>query len=60
MASSQEILDSEAILEIEARGFIYGSAVGLKCSKTLIVARKANNLPYISSKKYKLDMGLTN
>tara|TARA_Y100000589_G_C26827549_1_gene496551 strand:- start:290 stop:436 length:147 start_codon:yes stop_codon:yes gene_type:complete len=45
MASSQEILDSEAILEIEARGFIYGSAVGLKCNKYLIVARKANNLP---------------
>ena len=27
MASSKEILDSDAILAIEARGFIFGSAI---------------------------------
>ncbi len=45
MASSQEIQDSDAILAIEARGFIFGSAIAFHSGKPMIVARKQNKLP---------------
>ena len=58
MASSQEVHDSEAILAIEARGFIFGSAIALKSGKPMIVARKPNKLPgEIIKKKYDLEYG---
>ena len=43
MCSSQIIKNSEAIVSIDARGFIFGSAVALKSSKPMIVARKSEN-----------------
>ena len=58
MASSQEIQDSDAILAIEARGFIFGSAIALQSGKPMIVARKPNKLPgQIIMKKYELEYG---
>ena len=40
MSSSQIIKNSEAIISIDARGFIFGSAISLQSSKPMIVARK--------------------
>ena len=58
MASSQEIKDSDAILAIEARGFIYGSAIAYHCGKPMVVARKPNKLPgKLIKKKYDLEYG---
>ena len=58
MASSQEIKDSDAILAIEARGFIFGSAIAFHSGKPLVVARKPNKLPgKLISKKYELEYG---
>ena len=45
MSSSQIIKNSEAIISIDARGFIFGSAISLKASKPMIVARKPGKLP---------------
>ena len=58
MASSQEIQDSDAILAIEARGFIFGSAIAFHSGKPMIVARKPNKLPgELLMKKYDLEYG---
>ena len=58
MASSQEIKDSDAILAIEARGFIFGSAIAFHSGKPLVVARKPNKLPgKLIMKKYDLEYG---
>tara|TARA_Y100001978_G_scaffold160646_1_gene146797 strand:- start:141 stop:653 length:513 start_codon:yes stop_codon:yes gene_type:complete len=58
MASSQEIQDCDAILAIEARGFIFGSAIALQSGKPMIVARKPNKLPgKLIMKKYDLEYG---
>ena len=58
MASSQVIKDSDAILAIEARGFIFGSAIAFHSGKPLIVARKPNKLPgKLIKKKYELEYG---
>ena len=45
MSSSQIIKDAEAIISIDARGFIFGSAISLEASKPMIVARKPGKLP---------------
>ena len=45
MSSNQVIKNSEAIISIEARGFIFGSAISLQASKPMIVARKPGKLP---------------
>ena len=58
MSSSQEIHDSDAILAIEARGFIFGSAIALQSGKPMVVARKPNKLPgELIMKKYNLEYG---
>ena len=58
MASSKELLDSDAILAIEARGFIFGSAIALQSGKPMVVARKPNKLPGdLIKKKYNLEYG---
>ena len=45
MSSSQIIKNAEAIISIDARGFIFGSAISLQASKPMILARKPGNLP---------------
>ena len=58
MASSQEIQDSDVIIAIEARGFIFGSAIAFHSGKPMIVARKPNKLPgKLIMKNYDLEYG---
>ena len=58
MCASQIIKNSEAIISIDARGFIFGSAVSLKSAKPMIVARKPGKLPgELVSKNYSLEYG---
>jgi len=58
MALSSEIQDSDAILAIESRGFIFGSAIAFHSGKPMVVARKPNKLPgKLIMKKYKLEYG---
>ena len=45
MSSCKVIKSSEAIISIEARGFIFGSAISLQTSKPMVVARKPGKLP---------------
>ena len=40
MSSNQFLKNAEAIISIDARGFIFGSAVALESSKPMIVATK--------------------
>ena len=59
MSLSQIINNSEAIISVDARGFIFCSAVSLKSSKPMIVARKPGKLPgELVEKQYKLEYGL--
>ena len=58
MSSNQFLRDAEAIISIDARGFIFGSAVALESSKPMIVARKPGKLPgKISTREYDLEYG---
>ncbi len=58
MSSSQIIKNAEAIISIDARGFIFGSAISLQASKPMIVARKPGKLPgELLEKNYKLEYG---
>ena len=58
MSSSQIINNSEAIISVDARGFIFGSAVSLKSSKPMIVARKPGKLPgEVVTQNYNLENG---
>ena len=45
MSSNKIIRNSEAIIAIDARGFIFGSAISFQASKPMIVARKPGKLP---------------
>lgn len=45
MSSHQIIRNSDAIISIEARGFIFGSAISFQASKPMIFARKPGKLP---------------
>ena len=59
MSSSQIIKNAEAIISIDARGFIFGSAISLQSSKPMIVARKPGKLPgEIIKQNYKLEYGV--
>ena len=44
MSSNKVIKNSEAIISIEPRGFIFGSAISLQASKPMVVARKPGKL----------------
>jgi len=58
MSSSEIIKNSEAIISIDARGFIFGSAIALQASKPMIVARKPGKLPgSIIKQTYNLEYG---
>ena len=45
MSSYEVIKNAEAIISIDARGFIFGSAISFQASKPMIVARKPGKLP---------------
>ena len=58
MSSSQIIKNADAIISIDARGFIFGSAISLQASKPMIVARKPGKLPgELLEKNYSLEYG---
>ena len=58
MSSSQIIKNADAIISIDARGFIFGSAISLQTSKPMIVARKPGKLPgELLESKYSLEYG---
>ena len=58
MATSKIIKEAEAIISIDARGFIFGSAISLQASIPMIVARKPGKLPgELVTKKYSLEYG---
>ena len=58
MSSNNVIKSSEAIISIEARGFIFGSAISLQASKPMIVARKPGKLPgELINENYFLEYG---
>ncbi len=58
MSSSQFLKNAEAIVSIDARGFIFGSAVALESNKPIIVARKPGKLPgQLLTKEYDLEYG---
>jgi len=58
MSSSQIIKNADAIISIDARGFIFGSAISLQVSKPMIVARKPGKLPgELLENHYSLEYG---
>ena len=58
IAKSKIIKEAEAIIAIDARGFIFGSAISIQASKPMIVARKPGKLPgELITKKYSLEYG---
>ena len=58
MSKSTIIKNAEAIISIDARGFIFGSAISLYSSKPMIVARKPGKLPgQLITKNYDLEYG---
>ena len=58
MSSNKVIKSSEAIISIEARGFIFGSAISLQTSKPMVVARKPGKLPgELIKENYNLEYG---
>ncbi len=58
MSSSRIIKNAEAIISIDARGFIFGSAICLQASKPMIVARKPGKLPgELFKEDYSLEYG---
>ena len=58
MSSHQIVRNAEAIISIEARGFIFGSAISFQASKPMIVARKPGKLPgELIQEKYILEYG---
>ena len=58
MSLNHVIKNSEAIISIEARGFIFGSAISLQASKPMIVARKPGKLPgELIQENYNLEYG---
>ena len=58
MSNTIIIKNADAILAIDARGFIFGSAIASKLSKPMIVARKGGKLPgSLITKEYELEYG---
>ena len=58
MSSNKLIKSSEAIISIDARGFIFGSAISFQASKPMIVARKPGKLPgELIQENYNLEYG---
>ncbi len=58
MSSSNLLKECEAIISIDARGFIFGSAIALLSKKPMLVARKIGKLPGdLITEKYLLEYG---
>ena len=58
MSESNILKNADAIIAIDARGFIFGSAISFYLSKPMIVARKPGKLPgKLIEKSYDLEYG---
>lgn len=58
MASSEIIKKADAIIAIDARGFIFGSTISMNLCKPMVVARKPGKLPgELLEKSYELEYG---
>ena len=58
MSSNKVVRNSDAIISIEARGFIFGSAISFQASKPMIFARKPGKLPgKLIQENYNLEYG---
>ena len=58
MSNNDIFSQCEAIIAIDARGFIFGTAIANYLSKPLILARKPNKLPgNLITKSYELEYG---
>ena len=58
MCETEIIRSAEAILAIDARGFIFGTAISNKSIKPMVVARKEGKLPgKLIIKDYSLEYG---
>ena len=58
MSAHKVVRNSEAIIAVEARGFIFGSAISFHSSKPMIVARKPGKLPgELIQENYNLEYG---
>ena len=58
MSESPIFKNAEAIISIDARGFIFGTAISLYLSKPMVVARKPGKLPgKLISRSYNLEYG---
>ena len=58
MSSKKIIQKADALIAIDARGFVFGSAIAFLTSKPLVVARKPGKLPgKLRTKKYDLEYG---
>ena len=58
MSEDLNITNSEAIVAIDARGFIFGTGISLITNKPLVLARKPGKLPGdLISGSYKLEYG---
>lgn len=61
MTSYSFFKKTEAIIAIDARGFLFGSAMAIKSNKPLILARKKNKLPgLVIERSYGLEYGNDN
>ena len=59
MSERKIIKNCDAIVAIDARGFIFGSAISLHSSKPMVVARKPGKLPgEVEEEKYDLEYGV--
>ncbi len=58
MSNNKFLKESDAIIGVDARGFIFGTALAIKLNKPLIVARKPGKLPgELTSFNYELEYG---
>ena len=59
MSTSSIFEHSDAIISIDARGFIFGAAIAIKFAKPMVLARKPNKLPgRVLQKSYQLEYGV--
>ena len=58
MSASGIFKESDAIISIDARGFIFGTAIAIRLGKPMVVARKLDKLPGETiQKSYELEYG---
>ena len=58
MSNVEFCKNAEAILAVDARGFLFGSMISMKLNKPMLLARKPGKLPgELISRSYRLEYG---